>query len=162
MNHQPNIIKTTADWFVKAGQQPAVAEPDPKQVCFYTGLQIEELTEKLGRILGAELVQPLVEMANDFKRCPPELLMRCAVAMKDAPDKLLDDDMDLIWVSIGAARATGADVEQAYGLVGEANWAKFPGGIVTRDVNGKVMKPAGWKEADLNPAVHPILKGEQA
>jgi predicted HAD superfamily Cof-like phosphohydrolase len=71
---------------------------------------------------------------------------------------MLDADMDLIWVTLGSARAQGANAGYAYHLVSEANWAKFPNGVVTKDANGKVVKPAGWLEPDLTEAIHPTFK----
>lgn len=134
------MIKSTCDWFVAAGHQPENPKFDAKQAAFYTGMQLEELAEKLGHILGqtSSLVVQLHAVADDFKSGKYTL---------SQDSELLDADLDLIWVSIGAARALGVDVEKAYAEVAKSNWAKFP--AVRHLVTGKIIKPAGWQPPNL-------------
>lgn len=156
------IIETTGRWFVVAGQQPNEPTYDPKQVCFYLGMQLEELTEKLALVAGEEAVVDLKAIADEFKKAPPELVTVIDDRLRsDAriAAEFLDGDCDLLWVTLGGMRALGADSRHAYGLVTLANWEKFPNGEVLRDANGKVVKPKGWLPADLTPALPAVLRG---
>ena len=134
-----DVLGTTADWFVATGQMPEVAEPNARQAAFYTGMQLEELAEKLSAILGSEsrIVLLMEAAASDFKG--GKLDLATMNALQARPVTILDGDMDLIWVSIGAARAQGADVIGAYSAVNGA-------------------KRVGWQEADLTPFVHESLR----
>lgn len=157
----PDVIGRTSDWFVAAGQMPIIPEPSTRQTAFYAGMQCEELAEKLEATLGLNVpaVEGLVHLADQLKDGRLDNLVQKAFDMGRAQD-LLDADIDLIWVTVGGARAQGADVPLAYNLVADANWAKFPGGVATRDpVTGKITKPAGWTPPNLQPAVFPAYRG---
>lgn len=146
------MIDTTAKWFVASGQMPEKPTLDFTQLSFYIGMQLEETAEKLEAILGPESSLPsaLQAEAMKFKKGEYSEHLRKKYNSEFAVD-LLDADMDLIWVSIGAALALGANPEGAYKAVADANWAKFPNGKVIRDpATGKVVKPAGWRPPDLH------------
>lgn len=153
------LMQGTSRWFVTAGQQPEEPTPSVEQVCLYTGLQLEEMAEKLELILGCDnsFVSAMKITAEAFKRKSVFTLSSVRDAMEAAPALLLDADADLIWVSLGSLRAMGSDPVAVYSTVAEANWAKFPEGKVQRDINGKVVKPNGWTEPDHTPNIHPIL-----
>ncbi len=159
-NPQGDLFRDTCDWFVKAGQQPAMPEFNAQQVCFYLGMQLEELAEKLSLIFGSAdaFVCSLNTSADEFKRATEYTQAIVTRAVKRNPALWLDADLDLIWVSLGGVRALGVEPSAAYALVADANWAKFPDGVVTRDANGKVMKPPGWREADLTPVLPAVLR----
>lgn len=147
-------ILSTLAWFATAGQFDGKSL-DVRQAAFYTGMQIEELGEKLAAFLGAShsLLHRLGELADEFKRGDHDTAVE--FAMRTQAAEVLDGDIDLVWVSIGAAGAQGADVRGAYRAVSAANWAKFPGGVVTRHPGtGKVIKPAGWTPPDLTRFTH--------
>lgn len=152
------VIGRTQGWFEVAGQMK-IGEVNTERAAFYTGMQLEELTEKLTLIFGGDyaVVQKMNALAMQFKRGEHNDAM--ARALMVDPGEMLDGDLDLIWVSIGAATAQGADVAGGYTAVGLANWAKFPNGVATLDGNGKVVKPQGWKAADLKPYIHHTLRG---
>lgn len=156
-------IKSTREWFAASGQLPAGMEPNSRQAAFYTGMQLEEMAEKLEAIFGpgdyaAELIKAMQITGEMFKKGAYD--SHVYDALRARPHAMLDADLDVVWVSIGAAAAQGADVEKAYGEVGRANWDKFPAGVVTRDkVTGKVVKPAGWVGPKLVQFIHPILRG---
>lgn len=145
------VIPNTHAWFVKAGQMPKTPAPDVRQSAFYTGMQAEELAEKLAAILpGHPVVNDLEALGLCLKDGTYDDAVRAALRTPAVAELMLDGDMDLIWVSIGAAYAGGADCAGAYAAVLDANWAKFPGGVVNRDpATGKVLKPEGWKAPDL-------------
>lgn len=153
-------IKRTIDWFIAAGQMPPRAEPNTQQTGFYLGMQLEELSEKLAAVMGthSDHVKRLHHLALAFKNGLWD--DKVSVALRDPKyaEELLDADMDMLWVTIGAAAAQGADVPGAYNAVGNANWAKFEGGVRRDPTTGKVLKPEGWRPPDLKPFMHPLLR----
>lgn len=154
-----DLIDSTGDWVVAAGQQPRTPTPDAKQVAFYTGMQLEELAEKL-EAFGFSFAKEMHEVADRFKRGGNDTIVALALDQPDIAKQVLDAEVDLMWVTIGAARAAGSDVQGAYRAVNVANWAKFPNGVASLDpVTRKVLKPAGWTAADLTQFVHPNLRG---
>ena len=156
-------IAKTRQWFATSGQIPEGAAPSQREAVFYTGMQCEELAEKLEAVFGpgdyaAELIGALQATGELFKKGAYD--KHVGEALVARTHAMLDADCDIIWVSIGAAAAQGADIEKAYAEVGRANWDKFPGGVVTRDpATGKVVKPHGWVGPKLLQFVHPILRG---
>lgn len=157
-----DFFARTCAWFVTAGQQPAVPEPSPAQTAFYIGMQLEELAEKLEVFFGAGPETPaarIQDMGKLFKSGAYDAAAVAALANPDTAKAMLDADMDLIWVTLGGARAQGADVQGAYNAVDTANWAKFTDGKATlHPVTRKVLKPEGWKAPDLTPFIHASLK----
>ena len=148
-----------------------------QQTALYTGLQLEEMAEKLEAILGGDspIVQDLNELSSSFKKgfCDEFILNADREAMLDA-------DIDLAWVAIGSAFSQGADVNGACAEVAVANLRKRRdcpacggtgwrfednlhddecemcsgrGVVAERDENGKVKKPEGWTPPDLKPFV---------
>lgn len=129
------------------------------QVGLYLGLQLEEICEKLklieaaepnpvDRIHLSELITHIDLYANRFKQG----MHQAALEFADRHD-LLDADIDLAWVSIGAAFSTSTNAVLAFGEVARANMDKYPDGKVLRDANGKIMKPVGWRGPNLTPYV---------
>lgn len=155
-------IAKTRQWFATSGQIPEGAAPSQREAAFYTGMQCEELAEKLEAVFGpgdyaATLIQALQITGELFKNGTYDQIVE--VALENNAKGMLDADLDLIWVSIGAGAAQAADVAGAYGEVNRANWDKFPGGVVTRHpTTGKVVKPDGWRGPDLLPFIHASLR----
>lgn len=144
-------------WFADAGQQPEVPTPNARQVAFYIGTQIEELSEKLTCVFGAP-VAGWNDLAKAFKAGEYDEFV--AGTLEEDPKELLDADIDLLWVSLGAARAQGADVLGAWGEVSRANQEKrWPedGTFHLDPAPSKVIKPEDWRAPDLTPFVHPSL-----
>lgn len=156
-------IAKTRQWFATSGQIPEGAAPSQREAAFYTGMQLEEVAEKLEAVFGpgdyaAELIGVLQATGELFKKGAYDKHVGEALVARS--HAMLDADCDLVWVSVGAAAAQGADVTGAYSEVNRANWDKFPGGVVTRDpATGKVIKPQGWVGPKLLQFVHPILRG---
>lgn len=75
-----------------------------------------------------------------------------AAEVADDPAATLDALVDLTYVIIGAALEYGRDFAGAFAAVHAANMAKLgpDGKPILRD-DGKVLKPEGWKPADLTP-----------
>ena len=157
-----NLILNTVEWFAATGQIPEDAEPNVRQSGFYIGMQVEELAEKLECVLGVNhhMVKEMHALGNAFKAGNWDDRVHSAFTAGLAKD-MLDADMDLLWVSIGAARAQGADVTGAYSTVSEANWDKRdPVSLkfLRAPDTGKVVKRKGWAAPDLNPFAHPSLR----
>lgn len=131
------------------------------RVCFYTGMQLEELGEKITAIAGgavmgsqraalAALASALQEWGQEFKAGN----LRGCVLRADR-EQLLDADIDVGVVTLGAMMYQTPRFAAAINHVLDCNDAKCPGGVATRDENGKIMKPLGWTPPDLTPFVVP-------
>ena len=153
--------------FCKAADVVGPNVGQARQVALYIGLQLEELAEKLSvldffstdRPLGGTciifLVDAVDEFSKDFKSgVYDELIKRC-LDRKEIREQLLDADLDLAWVSIGASLAMGADVRRGFEKVNDSNQAKIDPatGKVLKEENGKVIKPEGWTPPDLGDCV---------
>lgn len=152
-----NFIPQVESWMATSGQMPQAPAPDARQSAFYLGMQLEEMAEKLAAVMGEDnwLASHMREAGEEFKRGAHDADVRAVMDNSGDVKDMLDADIDILWVTIGAARAQGANVPLAAGLVAQANWAKFPGGVIERHpVTGKVVKPAGWVAPDLAPALH--------
>ena len=70
----------------------------------------------------------------------------------------LDALVDILVVTMGAIRAGGFDGEGAWKEVMDTNFAKIDPttGKVIKRADGKVLKPEGWKEPELEPFVGQI------
>jgi predicted HAD superfamily Cof-like phosphohydrolase len=132
---------------------------DADRVCFYTGMQLEELCEKLGVIAAgavseskrahyANLLELLNQFANEFKAGA-----HYGDVLRADRETLLDGDIDMAVVTLGSAMYQTPKFRDAIDAVLLANDAKFPDGVAQRDANNKIMKPAGWKPADLTPFI---------
>lgn len=157
-----DTVAHNAEWFEATGQIPAQAPPDVRQTAFYTGMQCEELAEKLAAIIGPEYpnVAMLKKLGEWFKTGELDKAVETAFQNPAAVKEMLDGDIDLLWVSIGAAKAQGANVTGAYSAVDAANWGKeFPDGTFHRaPITGKVLKPEGWQAPDLTNFIHESLR----
>lgn len=154
-------LTRNAEWFRATGQMPVEPTPDLRQIAFYAGMQCEELAEKLAVFLpGSSLTADLQRLGDLFKTGRLDEQVGVALTNPANAKELLDGDIDLIWVSVGAAQAAGSNVSGAYDAVNSANWAKkFPDGTFHRhEVTGKVLKPEGWQAPDLTGFVHKNLR----
>lgn len=143
--------------FMQRGQQKP-GTFDAKAISLYTGLQCEELAEKLeamqkgaiddaGRRVYDNVIEALSVMSVKLKgdMVHGDILRADRAEMGDA-------DIDLAWVSIGALLKTANGVPHALRAikrVNAANLAKVPEGGTRFDANGKIMKPQGWKAPDI-------------
>ena len=154
-----SMISKTIKWFQTAGQIPLTPAFITRQAAFYTGMQCEELAEKLAAVFGSEdtRVSVLQALGGSLKK---GLFDNKFAELTEAQKlKLLDGDLDQLWVTLGSLAAQGVDAEGAWNEVARANWDKFPGGVVTRDAaTGKVQKPEGWRAPDLKPFLHGAAK----
>lgn len=63
--------------------------------------------------------------------------------------QVADGLADLIYVAVGLGITYGIPLEEVFAEVQRTNMAKFPGGVVKRRPDGKVLKPDGWKPPDI-------------
>lgn len=160
MTQESNLPQAVRSFMNIAGQ--SVCGFKPRQATLYMGLQLEEMAEKLEAVAGGCVTMPekarLLQVADTIRILSLEFkdgkhmgdIMRCKLS------DLLDADIDLAWVSLGAAYSTSTDCSGAISEVAFANLAKFPGGKPLLDENGKVRKPDGWKPPDMSKFVTPI------
>jgi predicted HAD superfamily Cof-like phosphohydrolase len=137
-----------------AGQ--TLARMNAEQACLYTGLQFEELAEKVAAIAeGAitpdvrneleALARTLHVHGNLFKRGK-----HVGDILRADHAKLIDADFDLAWVSVGALASTSTDPSGAIAHGTYTNLDKFRNGCI-KDTNGKVMKPFDWQPPNFEP-----------
>ena len=140
-----NLIHEIIQWNEDAGNTSD--KFNKRQSALYVGLQCEELAEKL-KVLGLTVqAYQLDEIGGKFKAGKFDHHFH-AVHCKE----MLDADMDLIVVSVGAAMSQGANVEGAMAEVLRSNDSKRDSaGRLNKDDNGKIIKDPGYSPADLEP-----------
>ena len=144
--------------FMQLGGQ-TTGRMDAGQACLYTGLQLEELAEKIAAISkgcltrdAAAPLEALVMLLNlhslNFKqgRHTGDILRATHV-------DLIDADFDLAWVSIAALISVSPEPERAIAHGTFTNLDKFRDGKCVKDANGKIQKPADWKRPDFTPYI---------
>lgn len=144
--------------FMQLGGQ-TTGKMNAEQACLYTGLQLEELAEKIAVIATGALTH---NVRNDLERFS-DLLHRQAMQFKKglhAGDilranhaELIDADFDLAWVSIGALISVSPEPERAIAHGTFTNLDKFRDGKCVKDANGKIQKPADWQAPDFTPYI---------
>lgn len=123
-----------------------------RQSAMYTGLQCEELSEKMEHLGFKDAADMLHNLGMAFKKGFYDA--RFAELNHHGRKLILDDDVDLAVVTVGSLLSQGADIHGAFAEVNRANLSKvFPDGMLHKDANGKVMKPGNWTPPDLTPFV---------
>jgi predicted HAD superfamily Cof-like phosphohydrolase len=138
-------------------------EFSPRFVAFHTGMQLEEMAEKLEAILKGCKTQNDTIHAHMVERLRSEMDHMGKQFKQGTYDQIvsngdrhgmLDADVDIQVVTIGGMMTAGNDIEGALGEVNRANLdKKFPDGTYHLDQNGKIQKPPGWKAPDLSSYV---------
>lgn len=145
--------------FNKIGGPTPPGNFNAERVCFYTGHQLEEMSETIKAIaLGA--VEPhdrealtifgamLKAWGKDFKAGKYQ-----GAVLRADREELLDGAIDTAVVALGSTIYQTPMFWEAIGEVLRANADKAPGGVATRDENGKIQKPDGWVKPNLAPFV---------
>lgn len=141
---EDDYIGRINQWNVDAGRTEC--EFNVRNTALYTGLQCEELAEKLTACGLYGIAGHLDQVADELKQG----FWDKAIEGADRTD-MLDADADLVVVTVGSAQAIGSDFKNALCAVIDANDAKrFPDGTLHKDANGKILKPAGWTAPDLS------------
>lgn len=134
-----------------------------RSVGLYKGLQLEELLEGLEAIFKGHVFESasgvviqsvehdtmdkMKDMMNGFKKGYYDVLIQNVNRID-----LLDSDIDSTYVAIGAALASGADVEGAWNEIQNSNMSKVnpETGKMDKDANGKVIKGKAYFVPDLS------------
>lgn len=159
MSNNINLQQAVRNFMQIGGQ--SVDRFDAKQITLYTGLQLEELSEKLlaikqGCINRADkdkfdyAIDVMCQLADELKAG-----LHMGDVVRGDRAGMLDADIDLAWVAIGGALSISTSAEAAAAEVIRANLDKFPGGVAIRDDNGKIQKPANWQAPQLSHLVEP-------
>jgi predicted HAD superfamily Cof-like phosphohydrolase len=149
-----SAIQTVIDWNKDAGNTHDSV--NARQSAMYLGLQCEELAEKLQVVglLGSS--RSLSMLATNLKSGEYDPAVERTLATDAGRKEMLDGDMDLMVVSIGAAMSQGADVIGAFNEVLRSNDSKRTDGKLLKDANGKIIKPNHYSPANLEPfIIHP-------
>lgn len=128
-------------------------EFNPRKVALYTGLQLEEMAEKIAAYNEPGLGKLQVALEYHSRRFKAGEFD--AAAEKIDRKEALDADIDIAVVALGGAVSVGSDVPGVTHHVSDNNLSKFPlvdgEYTVLKDENGKVMKPPGYSPADVGP-----------
>jgi predicted HAD superfamily Cof-like phosphohydrolase len=126
-----------------------------RQMGLYMGLQLEEMAEKLEALGTATRQHNALTGLASFMRA---ISFEFKEGYHDErfenvnTEEMLDGDVDIFVVTVGAMMSSGADILGAIQAVNTANLAKrTPEGVLVKDANGKITKPDGWTPADLSP-----------
>lgn len=136
-----------------------------RQVSLYTGLELEEMAERIA-VISQGCISPSEELrlkdladllhnwGNEFKAGKHEgNILRCDHA------QLIDGQFDGAWVSTAACFSTSRDAEAAFRHGTFTNLDKFRGGVAIKDANNKVQKPADWQAPDFEPYTDKTPRG---
>lgn len=151
-------LTRTANWFFYTGQMPQQPTPDVAQVCFYLGMQLEELAEKLQALRpDSEVAALMQKLGGLFQAQDHDVIQDISARLADpavAAD-FLDGDLDTLWVTVGAIRALGTDPEKAYEALLASNYGKrWTDGTFHVDDNGRVQKPPEWRKPNFAGFIH--------
>lgn len=113
--------------------------------------RVQQFHEAFGIPLGASWAKDERRMLR-ASLIEEEFREYLAAEVANDPAATLDAFVDLLYVIIGAALEYGFDLSGAFAAVHAANMSKLgpDGKPILRD-DGKVLKPEGWKAADLTP-----------
>lgn len=145
----------------QAGQR--LGRFDAGKVSLYTGLQMEELAEKITAIAEGALTPSarasLMALATTLEGHADEFKagVHTGDILRSDHAKLIDADFDLAWVSIGALSSTSTDSVGAIAHGTYTNLDKFRNGCI-KDANGKVQKPADWQPPNFEPYTDKLIR----
>ena len=76
-------------------------------------------------------------------------------SMKEDPDvAIASEAIDLIYVTCGLLNNMGIDGQAVFAAIHDANMSKAINGKVLKNKDGKVLKPEGWKKADITEVLN--------
>lgn len=70
--------------------------------------------------------------------------------------KMVHEQVDAIYISLNNLNIMGVPLEPVFMAVHNANLRKCPGGVVQKRGDGKIIKPEGWKPADVGAVVEAL------
>lgn len=123
-----------------------VTEFNARQIALYTGLQLEELGEKMRAFGLVPVAEQLETLGTQFKKGIYDHHVDKADRLE-----LFDADLDIAVVTAGSLLSAGSPVDAGWKEVHRSNMAKVDPatGLVLKDANGNVQKPEGWTKPDL-------------
>lgn len=130
---------------------------DGYNIQLITGLGLAgSLVSEFNVIGGQELYGKPVIVCQESANLSIALLQEELDELKEAYEKedivaQLDAQIDLFYVLLGAVMKSGLGEQFVKGFieVHKNNMEKFPEGVCTRNANGKIIKPHGFKNIDL-------------
>jgi len=149
-----NLVESVYDF----NRVAAITPPghfNANRVGFYTGMQLEEMAEKIVSIAagypdGKEQNELLMFAAVLDSNATAFKAGRHTDAVHDGNRHgMLDADIDVAVVTIGSMIYSTPRFREAITAVLLANASKCPGGVAKHDRNGKVQKPKDWLPPDL-------------
>lgn len=89
-------------------------------------------------------------------------VLRVTVDRSKPPDlaAMAHENTDLRYVSHGNDLAMGIDGGAVFDVVHDANMRKAPGGVPVLSPEGKVLKPGGWRPADVAAEIERQRRGQ--
>lgn len=125
---------------------------NPRQAALYFGLQCEEFAEKLRHLGFGTSSNQITMIGNQFKSGAFDYLF--ADMNREGRVAMLDDDVDVLVVTLGSMFSMGVDVHGAINEVHRSNMSKvWPDGKMHKDENGKVIKPETYSRPNLLPFI---------
>lgn len=162
----PNLVARVHAFNTK-GQIVPPGHFNAERVAFYTGMQLEELAEKIATIAEGHVVGSDRNYLNNFAKVMDTLGKEFksgkhyGAVLRADRGRLLDDDIDQLVASAGSLVFSTPHFPKAISKVLDANDAKeWPDGTFHHDENGKITKPPGWTAADLSDCVDTYGSGE--
>lgn len=156
----PNLIERVYQ-FNRDGQITPPGHFNADRVGFYTGMQCEELAEKIQAIAAATVnvfgATILARFSADLQALGKEFKsgMHYGAVLRADREELLDGDVDILVVSAGALVYQTPQFAGAVEAVLFANDDKKfkEDGMYHHDADGKIIKRPGWTRPDLAPFV---------
>lgn len=147
VNHA-NVIEQVRTFNLLAGNTDS--QYNVRQSALYMGLMLEEMAEKLTHLGLTFFATELDILGRHFKAGGYDELFEM-----DNRANLLDDDVDLVVVTLGSMLSMGVDIHGAFNEVYRSNMTKLQDdGTMAKDANGKIVKPSTYSPPNLAPFVH--------
>ena len=156
---RPDFMERVAEFNRQAQLPPPGDNFNANRVTFYTGCQFEELAEKIEVIASGavehherDMLQKLYEVLQDAAIMFKGGTFTGCVLRADR-ENLLAEEIDVAVVTAGSlCYQTPRALDAAHALC-DANDQKWVNGVKRDPVTGKVLKPEGFKPADLSKFV---------
>lgn len=103
----------TEDWYVNRNLMPETPVPDVRNTALYIGMQMGALGKKIS-VVNPTIGQWLLQYGLMFRSGECDQLVREAFEDPDKREAMLRHDMEVVWETVGAASALGAQVGNAY------------------------------------------------
>lgn len=156
---RPDFMERVAEFNRQAQLPPPGDNFNANRVTFYTGCQFEELAEKIEVIAGGavdlqerDMLQKMYDVLKDAS-----VLFKSGkftgCVMRANREDLLSEEIDVAVVTAGSlCYQTPHFLDAAHALC-DANDQKWINGVKRDPATGKVLKPEGFKPADLSKFV---------